>query len=125
MSLIKHLAAALEAYDQEADNRHAAIVMLLTELKQQGALIMSTVEEKVAELNGVLDNIGTSVTGVMNDVNELMNQIGLLKDQLNQGQLSAEQAAALDAVISRASTVKDNLATIDAMNPATPPAPTT
>lgn len=82
---------------------------------------MSMIDDKVAELNGVLTDISTSVQGVSGDVQTLMDQVEALKAA--QGALTTEQAAAVDAVIATAQGIKNSLGDLDARNPAAAPAP--
>lgn len=93
-------------------------------LEQMESRIMAKVEDKINELNGVLETIGASVTGVQSDVSSLSTEIQSLKDQIaSGGGLTPAQEAAFDAAIVKARSAADALAALDSLNPATPPAP--
>ena len=85
---------------------------------------MAKIEDKVAELDGVLNTIGAGVAGVQGDVATLSAEIQALKDQIGAGgNLTPEQEAAFDAAIVKARAAADALDALDQMNPATPSAP--
>jgi len=106
----------------------AWVERLIHHMEHMEDRIMAKVEDKIAELDGVLSIIGSGVAGVQGDVASLTSEIAALKDQLaNAGTLTPALEASFDAVINKAKGAADALTALDALNPATPtpePVPT-
>lgn len=116
MSLIRHLAAALEAYDQEDDDRHSAVITLLTQIKDE----VMALRPEVQALHDSVDAMKTAIASITTDFDTLEQQVADLKAALAAAQqahdgdgISAEDLAeianATQAITASVQKIKDTM----------------
>lgn len=117
MSLIRHLAAALEAYDQEDEDRHAAIVNYLTQIKDE----LMVLRPEVQALHDSVATMSEAITTITGGFDELEVKIAEQKAMIealqathtNEGTISPEDLA---EIVGATTAIQDSVKKIkDAM----------
>jgi len=88
-------------------------------LVQQGEMIMTAISDFAAKQNAFNDRMDAAIGDLQGDVQNLNDQITQLK---NNGAITPEDQASLDALQTRASSIADKLDALDALTPPAVPA---